>query len=148
MKNLLLCFLCLAGTTLVMGQEPVRWTFTSKKTSATTYDLQISAIIAEPWSIYSKDTPDGGALPTTIKFENHPMIACNGKIKEVGALQTKHDELFDVDVLYYKTRVMFVQKVTLKKAIKTNVMGLVEFMACNEIQCLTPKTIPFIIRLE
>ena len=76
------------------------------------------------------------------------MIACNGKIKEVGALQTKHDELFDVDVLYYKTRVMFVQKVTLKKAIKTNVMGSVEFMACNEIQCLTPKTIPFIIRLE
>ena len=148
MKNLLLCLLYLTGPIIAIGQEEVRWTFTAKKTAGNTYDVQISAIMAESWCIYSKDTPDGGPLPTTITFGNNPMIARNGGIKEVGALKTKHEEIFDVDVQYYKNRVMFVQSVTLKKPIKTKITGSVEFMACNEVQCLSPKTIPFIITLE
>jgi hypothetical protein len=148
MKNLWLYLLYMAGPIMAIGQEEVSWTFTAKKTAGNTYELRISAIMAESWCIYSKDTPEGGPLPTAIKFENHPMIIRNGSINEVGALQAKHEEIFDVDVLYYKDRVMFVQSVTLKKPIKTKVMGTVEFTACNDVQCLSPKTIPFIITLD
>jgi hypothetical protein len=71
-----------------------------------------------------------------------------GNVKEVGTMRRKHEGAFDVDVLYYKTKVVFVQTVTLKASAKTNITGSVEFMACNDEQCLLPASIPFNIPLH
>jgi hypothetical protein len=72
-----------------------------------------------------------------------------GKVKEIGALHKVPEPAFGVDVWYYKDKVDFVQIVKLKKpGVKTSLSGTVEFMACDESQCLPPEEIPFEIELK
>ncbi len=148
MKKIWLSLLGLSIALLAFSQNPVSWSFTAKKTSELTFEIHIAATIANPWTIYSQHTPDGGPLPTKISFSANPMVKVNGTPKEVGSMQKKYEEVFEVNVLYYKSKVEFVQTVKLKKAVKTNVAGSVEFMACTEEQCLPARTIPFNIPLE
>jgi hydroxyethylthiazole kinase-like sugar kinase family protein len=76
------------------------------------------------------------------------MVVVAGEAKEVGKLNKAHEEVFGVDVVYYKDKVDFVQVVKLKSKVKTVISGTVEFMACNEEQCLPPNEIPFKIALN
>ena len=41
-----------------------------------------------------------------------------------------------------------VQKVKLKKNVKTVISGTVEFMACTDEECLPPQTVTFSMPLE
>ncbi len=130
------------------AQDPVKWTFSAKKISDKNYEIHVTATIARPWNIYSQTTPEGGPLPTAIAFNKNPLVSFDGKIKENGTLKKKFEEVFDVDVLYYKDSVDFIQVVKVKNAAKTALTGTVEFMACNDEQCLPPKSIPFTISLN
>ena len=81
------------------------------------------------------------------------LLSIEGKTKEVGKVVSKYEEVFDVTVKYFEGEVDFVQVVTLRQAqgdkpIKTNISGSIEFMACNDEQCLPPKTVSFNVRLE
>jgi hypothetical protein len=135
-------------TLVSYAQNPVHWKFNAKKINDKMYEVHITATIEDPWSIYSQSTPGGGPLPTTILFAKNPLIVPRGNIKEVGTLKNKFEEVFDVDVLYYKNKVDFKQVVTVKNNVKTNLKGTVEFMACNEQQCLPPNTVNFSIPIQ
>lgn len=147
MKKLLVIFSMFLST-VVFAQDPVKWSFTSKKISGNTYEIHITAMIQSPWSIYSQSTPDGGPLPTMFSFGKNPLVKLEGNVKEQGDLKKKFEEVFAVDVLYYKDKVDFVQKITIKNNIKTNITGKLEYMACNDEQCLPPKEIPFSIAIK
>jgi thiol:disulfide interchange protein DsbD len=56
--------------------------------------------------------------------------------------------VFGVDVKYFSGKVDFVQLVKLKSKAKTNFTGSVEFMVCNDQQCLPPATQKFSIALN
>lgn len=127
--------------------NPVKWTFTSKKISADTYELRYSAKVAAPWHIYSQLTPAGGPLPTKISHAKNPMIKVKGPAKEQGKLLTKYEEVFGVDVKFFNGEVVFVQEIKLKSKVRTIAKGTIEFMVCNEEQCLPPAEVPFSIKL-
>lgn len=113
------------------------------------YEVRIIAAIDNDWHIYSQATPEGGPSPTVIKFKPNSLVLSGGKVKEVGKLHKERSETFGVDVLSYDTKVEFVQIVKLKKSgTKTSLSGKVEFMACNENQCLPPEEIEFNIPLK
>ena len=76
------------------------------------------------------------------------MLTVDGAAKEVGKLEQKHEELFGVDVKQYSGKVDFVQKVKMKAAAKTSISGAVEFMVCNDKECLPPKTEKFSVALN
>lgn len=130
------------------SQDVVKWSFSSKKIAEKTYELHLTASISSSWKIYSQKTPEGGPLPTKITFAKHPMLTVVAEAKEIGKLNKAHEEVFGVDVLYYKDKVDFVQIVKLKNKVKTVVSGTVEFMACDEKQCLPPNETPFKIALN
>ncbi len=148
MRTYLILIILLVTTGMVGAQNPVQWQFSATKVKDKMYEVHITAVITEPWSIYSQATPDGGPVPTTISFSKNPLVVPVGKVKEQGTLKKKFEEVFDVDVLYYKNKVDFVQVVTLRNSVKTNLTGEVEFMACNDQQCLPPKTVTFSIALN
>jgi len=53
----------------------------------------------------------------------------------------KHEEVFGVDVKYFEGKVDFVQRVKLRGSAKNEFFpGTVEFMVCNDQQCLPPTT--------
>ena len=121
-------------------QNPVEWTATSKKIADKTYEVHITATIDRGWHIYSQTTPDGGPIPTSFTFTKNPLVIVQGKAKEVGKLEQHHEPLFGVDVKQFSNTVDFVQLVKLKAPVKTSVNVAVEFMVCNDKQCLPPST--------
>jgi hypothetical protein len=143
-------FLCLffIGFGCVQGQTPYTWSFTAKKTGDKLYEIHFKADVKAPWHTYSQFTPDGGPLPTKFMFAKNPLYSLDGTVKENGKMITKHETVFGVDVQYFEGAIDFVQKVKLNRSAKTNFTGSVEFMVCNEEQCLPPTTKKFSIILN
>jgi hypothetical protein len=143
-----LVVMLITGVGFAQIKNPVHWSFTSKKINETTYEIILTAKLDQGWHIYSQTTPDGGPTATEISFTKNPVVTIEGSIKEAGKLEQKHEELFGVDVKQYSNKVEFIQTVKLKGKIKTSVNGAVEFMTCNDRECLPPKKEKFSIVLQ
>jgi thiol:disulfide interchange protein DsbD len=63
-------------------------------------------------------------------------------------MQTVHDKNFDMDVKYYADKVSFTQLVKVKGGVKTNLSGEVNFMVCNDHECLPPSSSKFSVALK
>ena len=127
--------------------NPVHWTFFAKKIKGTTYEIHLTGAIDNGWHTYSQHTPDGGPVPTAISFTANPLVTFDGTPAETGKLDTHFEKLFGVEVRQYGNKIDYVQKITLKKPVKTNVSGSVYYMTCNDHECLPPVTQPFSISL-
>lgn len=141
-------FLCCSGFLYAQIQNPVSWTATSKKINDKTYEIHLTANINNGWHIYSQTTPDGGPIPTSLTFTKNPLLTMEGNAKEVGKLEKHNEPLFGVDVKQFSNKVDFVQLVKLKAPVKTSVNVAVEFMVCNDRQCLPPRTEKFSVALK
>lgn len=134
-------FLLAANFLFAQIQNPVSWTTTSKKINDKTYEVHLTANLNNGWHIYSQHTPEGGPVPTSLTFTKNPLVIIEGKAKEVGKLEQHVEPLFgNIDVKQFSNKVDFVQLVKLKAPVKTSVNVAVEFMVCNDKQCLPPKT--------
>jgi len=128
-------------------KDPVSWKYEAVKKSGDTYELVITATVEKPWHIYSQNTGAGGPVPTNFSFKKSPLVDLTGKTQEVGKLQKTYDNNFKTNVLYYSGQVVFKQLVKLKGNVKTNVSGVVEYMVCDDQQCLPPTKKSFEIKL-
>jgi hypothetical protein len=147
MKKIFFTALLYGCALLLHAQNPVHWSFSSVKLEGNVYEIHLSATIDAPWHTYSEWTPAGGPLPTKITFSPNPLMTAIGIIKEQGDLQHVYDKTFDVEVDYFSGKADFVKLVKLKGHAKTALAGTVEFMACNDKQCLPPSKINFSIAL-
>jgi len=84
-----------------------------------------------------------GPVATSFTFNKNPLVILNGKVKEEGKIIKKHEEVWGGNVNFYEKKVEFVQLVQLKSKVKTNVGGTVEFMVCDDKQCLPPSEVNF-----
>ena len=147
-KILFLLLLSLPFVSFAQLQNPVKWSFSSKKIDATTFEISLMATLDPAWHIYSQSTPDGGPAATAIAFAKNPLIALDGAVKEIGKLEQRHEVLFGVDVKQFSNKVVFVQTLKLKAKAKTAVNGTIDYMTCNNQQCLPPRTQKFSITLQ
>lgn len=150
MKKYALLVATVFAMTACFGQikDPVKWRFSSKKIDATTYEVHLIATLENDWHIYSQTTPEGGPVATSISFTKNPLADLQGGAKEVGKLEKRFEPLFGVDVKQFSGKVSFVQTVKLKGKVKTTVNGAVEFMTCNDHECLPPTKETFSIALN
>ncbi len=142
---------CIAITCINLSAQkidPVNWKFEAKKKTANEYEIVATATVAEPWHIYSQNTGKGGPIATSFSFARNPLIQLNNKLKENGKLEKVYDKNFKTDVLFYANSVVFTQTAKVKGNIKTNVSGTVEYMVCNDEQCLPPVKKSFNIQLQ
>ncbi len=149
MKKILgvLVLLMVLGGVNAQGVK-INWTYSAKKLPGNKYELHMIATPPMGWHIYSQTTPDGGPVPTTFKFSNNALLSLTGKVKETGKLVNYFDNNFKVNVKYFQGKVDFVQIVTVKGKIKTNVSGEIESMICNDKTCMPPTTEKFNIALN
>ena len=127
--------------------KEVQWSFSAKKIADKVYEVHMTATIGGGYHMYAQDAGVEGPLPTVFKFTTNPLATVDGKVKEAGKLVKKHEEVWGGNVQYYENSVDFVQVVKLKSNVKTNLSGTVEFMVCNESQCLPPATVPFKVNI-
>jgi hypothetical protein len=146
-RDFVLFLLALPALAQAQKANPVQWSFTSKKINATTYELHMTATIATTWHLYPLEAGDGPAY-TAFRFTRNPLVSTTGTIKEVGKLHKVFDKTLNSELRYYQDQVAFVQTVTLKGKVSTNVKGVVEFTACDDHQCLPPKEVEFSIALN
>lgn len=147
-KKIVLAGLMLFFTGFVHAQinNPVLWTYTAKKIADKTYELHLTATITGNWHLYAQDAGEGPE-PTSFKFTPNPLISFDGKVKEVGKLEKSFDKNFNSVLKFYTNKVDFVQKVKVKSSVATVVKGKVNFMVCNDRQCLPPRDVPFTINV-
>ncbi|RPD38682.1 protein-disulfide reductase DsbD domain-containing protein [Chitinophaga barathri] len=149
MKKLLvaLCLFALPVLAVAQDLDPVKWAFSTKKVNATTYDVIATATIEKGWHLYAQEAGEG-PVPTTFKFAKNPLVAATGKVKENGKLKKAFDKNFDSELKYYENSVSFVQRVTVKGKAATKFKGSVEFMVCDDHQCLPPTQVDFAFDLK
>ena len=144
----LLVVTCFAIFTSAQVKNPVKWEFSAKKLSAMSYEVHLKAKIDKGWHLYSQTTPEGGPVATTFSFNKNPLLSVTGTIKEDGKMERHFEKLFDVEVKQFSGKVDFVMIVNLKATAKTSLTGSVEFMTCNDHECLPPRTEKFSIALK
>lgn len=146
MKKGLFAIIC-TFLSLSLFAQKVSWSYKTVKKSANLYEVIATASVPEGWHIYSSTTPAGGPVPTALTLKSNPLVSKMGAVKEKGQLHKIHDKNFGVDVKYYAGTVSFIQDVKVKGKVKTNLNGSVEYMICNDHQCLPPVTNNFSVKL-
>jgi len=150
MKKLLFILFSLLTIGSVSAQvlNPVSWSFSSKKISDNIYEVQMIATIQQGWHVYSQNQPkDAIAQPTAVIFNKNPLLALDGKLKELGTLEKFKDKELDISANQYSNKVIFAQRIKLKGKAKTNVTGKLTYQTCNDEKCLPAKTINLSIAL-
>lgn len=141
---LFLAFAFLSVSSMAQGSaKQVSWTSAAKKIGDNVYEVRWVADIKGDYHMYAQVAGVEGPVATLFRFTPNPLITLNGKVKEVGKLITKVEEAWDGKVNFYEKRVEFIQVVKLKTKVKTALAGKVEFMVCNDTQCLPPAEFDF-----
>lgn len=144
---LLFCSVLLTGfVSFAQSGKQVKWSFAAKKIADKTYEVRMTADINSNWHMYAQDAGDG-PQPTAFNFTKNPLVTLDGKVKEVGKMKKVFEEAFKSEVRFYEKTVDFVQIVKIKGSAKTNLTGKVEFMVCDDKQCLPPTEIPFAVNI-
>jgi len=145
MKNLFLFAVGLLFSFSASSQilKPVKWSYAAKKTSKTEAVLYIKATIQDGWHIYSQNMADGGPVKTTFTFPAGKGYTLVGKTIEPKPI-TKFEKTFEMNVGYFEKSVVFQQKIKYTGANPT-VKGSLEYMVCDDQQCLPPESVEFSI---
>ena len=145
--SLILAMVCftIAGA-YAQIEKPVTWSYVAKKVSKTEAVLYLKASIDDKWHIYSQNVKDGGPVKTTFAFSPSKDFSLVGKTIEPKAI-VKYEDTFKMNVSYFENQVVFQQKIKLNKS-TTVVKGKVEFMTCNDKQCLPPEEIEFSVPVK
>lgn len=126
--------------------DPVEWSTNIKKISETEYDLVSKAIIDNKWHLYSQVVPEDGPLPTVFTFEANDAYKLVGKVKESKGV-TELDPVFDMVITYFENTATFTQRIKLTGNQGTTITGEVEFMVCDDTNCLPPTYIELIFNI-
>ncbi len=127
-------------------ENPVNWQYAAKKINKNEAVLYIKATIDPNWHLYSQNIKPGGPNKTEFTFVASKDFTLVGKTTEPKPI-TKYEKVFKMDVSYFEDQVVFQQKIKLNKA-TTTVKGKVEFMVCDDKQCLPPSEVSFSIPVK
>jgi DsbC/DsbD-like thiol-disulfide interchange protein len=148
MKKLIL-FLAVVTLSLTAKSQilkKVTWSYAAKKTSKTEAIVYIKATIDEGWHLYSQTVKEGGPVKTTFIFPASKEYKLIGKTIEPKPI-TRYEETFSMNVSFFEKSVTFSQKIKLTGATAT-LKGTVEFMTCDDKQCLPPEEVSFSIPIK
>lgn len=147
-KTIFLCCFALLLTASAYSQilEPVKWSYSVKKTSAATATIFIKATIDKGWHLYSQVARTGGPTPTAFTFQVSKGFELTGKTIEQKPI-TMFEPVFFMEIGYFENTAIFQQKLKLKGK-NVTVKGKVEYMACNDKMCLPPTEREFNIHIK
>ncbi len=146
MKNVWITIVALmlffVGSASAQLKEPVKWRFEIKEINQ--YEVQVLAYatVEDGWKVYGLNVPEGGPVATEITFEESEGYRPLKKAIEVKAPTVKYDEVFDMDVPFFKHEATFSQNVRITQRPVT-IKGYVTFMCCDNETCLPPTDIDF-----
>ena len=123
--------------------EPVKWAYSVENVNDNEATLVIKATIEKGWHVYSQYIKEGGPIPTSFKFTPSKDYKLIGQVVELPKAKSGNDKNFDnMLISWHENTAFFRQKIQLNRP-KTIVEGVLEFMVCNDRQCLPPTEVSF-----
>lgn len=129
-----------------LSTDPITWSFSVEKISDGTFELVAIADIKKGWYLYSQDNTDEGPVPTSFEFSPSDLVTMTHDVKEEGDLIKKQDEMFEMVISKYKSKVTFRQRYQSKETTGA-IKGYVTYMTCDGLRCLPPKDVDFNVSL-
>ena len=124
--------------------DPVDWSFELvQEEGSNEAELVFTARIDEGWHLYSQFLGDDGPIPTQFYFKDSANYERTGPTEEITPPVLEYDPNFEMELLYFSEEAVFSQKIKIQKAGEVVIQGELEFMVCDETQCLPPKYVEF-----
>ena len=131
----------------IFGQmyNPVKWTTAVEKISEKEYLLKAEATIQAGWHLYGQYIEEGGPSPTAFNFKkkNFELL---GKTTE-GKGHEVVDKIFDMKIKYFEGKALFTQKIKFTSDAISNIAAEVEFMVCDDSNCLPPSSEELVFKI-
>jgi len=148
-RTSLLLFLALqfhvAGAQIL---KPVKWTSSVEQTKPGEAVLVMTAHIDEGWHMYSQFlVGDSGPIPTLFTYKPSAYFSVTGKTEEEKAVE-EFDKNFDMTLKYFFKAPVFRQKIKVKCKNDFTLNATVEFMVCDDHQCLPPDEAEFSFKIK
>ncbi len=137
-------FMSLLITSMAWSQiyEPVKWEFSSEEAGENEFLLTFKAEIDQHWHLYSQDIPMSPPA-TTFYFEGDTALYdLLGEVSESKSIE-EFDPNFDMVLKYFADEAIFQQKIKLLTDAPVKLSGAINFMSCDDKQCLPPEDAEF-----
>lgn len=144
--SLLLSFISL--TLFAQIQNPVKWTYSVENNGKEEATLVIKASIDKGWHLYSQFIGEGGPVPTSFRFDKSNNYSLVDKVTEIPKAKPIFDEIFGMQVAWFEKTATFKQKIKVTSNKDFKLSGALEFMVCDDKQCLPPEEVEFTFELK
>jgi len=147
-KHLLVFFLLISAFANAQIHEPVTWQTTVDKINESEFDLIVKATIEDGWHLYSQNVPNDGPIPTSFSFKN-----VENKFELVGSTtegegHEAFDDVFEMDIKYFESEAVFKQRIKVLTNDKITINETLEFMVCDDTNCLPPTNVDITFEVE
>ena len=126
--------------------DPVIWEFSQTKISESEVELQFKASIEDHWHLYSQFTGqfygDEGPIPPSFVFKESENFEKLGETLEEIPMEV-FDPIFEMDLKYFEGLATFSQKIKTLNSNPFIIEGEINFMSCDQVQCIFPMPVPF-----
>jgi thiol:disulfide interchange protein DsbD len=146
MKNIIItAMLFFCGSIFGQMYNPVKWSTAVEKISEKEYLLKAEATIQAGWHLYGQYIEEGGPSPTAFIFKkkNFELL---GKTTE-GKGHEVVDKIFDMKIKYFEGKALFTQKIKFTSDAISNISAEVEFMVCDDSNCLPPSSEELVFKI-
>lgn len=121
--------------------NPVSWEAKYTELTNNEGEITIKAMIDKGWHTYSQNIPaDAGPVPTSLSFSPGTNFELTGKPVEEG-VKEEFDKTFEMKIASFENKATIKQKLKRKNMQSFETVIKIEYMVCNDKQCLPPKTI-------
>ncbi|MDQ6531288.1 cytochrome c biogenesis protein CcdA [Flavobacterium sp. LHD-85] len=139
-KIIIIVLLLFSASMFAQMYNPVKWSTSVEKVSDKEYILKAKAIIQSGWHLYGQYIEEGGPSRTAFTFKNpNKNFELIGKTTEEKGHEVV-DKIFDMKIKYFEDKALFTQKIKFTSDNISNIEGEVEFMVCDDSNCLPPTS--------
>ena len=126
----------------------VVWNASAEQVVDGLYRITVEATIDEGWHIYSLE-PSEFIIPTSFTFSCSEGAQLKDGLKQLQEPKKVYDEIYQAELGYFENKAVFTQDIELTAPGATVEMFL-EYMACNDMNCLPPAdtTVTFTLGAE
>jgi DsbC/DsbD-like thiol-disulfide interchange protein len=128
-------------------QNPVSWQAQFKAVTATEGEIILTASIQKGWHIYSQRPTEAGPIPTSFTLSPSQNFKLIDKPTEEGS-QEEFDKAFEAKIYSFNEKATLKQKIKLTGKPGFTVNIKVEYMSCNDMMCLPPKTSDLTVKVQ
>ncbi|MBQ2301267.1 MAG: thioredoxin family protein, partial [Bacteroidaceae bacterium] len=140
--SLFTLFLCATAVALAQFQTPVTIKASQNKVSDDVLEVVFRGTVDAGWHVYGTDFADGGPTRAELTLETQKGVKPDGKLRAVGNVQKKMDEMFGMEVSYMEGTAEFVQRFVITEP-EYEVSGYLTYGACNDENCMPPTNVEF-----